>query len=210
MSQLKAAFLRAGYESPQDRLRALAIMAMSANASSNERVKEVIIEAVRHDLDLTWALFEDYAKMAAGKYLIALQHAMRQAEKARGEAGQSNYETQEAVAPAARGGGHQAGSANQDYHAPSPRSAPITPEQREAKKRTAEIYRLSLLETFTIDGRAIGDWQAGEARAWARRTGRHVRFVELLTANMPADDPIRRWITPDEAAAAWQRSGEGV
>jgi hypothetical protein len=201
MSQLKAAFLRAGYESPQDRLRALAIMAMSDNASSNERVKAAIIAAVRHDLALTWALFEDYAQMAAGKYVIALQHAMRQAEKAR-EAGQSKDETQRAGAPAVRGGGQP------DRPCPSP--APITPEQREAKKRTAEIYRLSLLETFTIDGSAIGDWQAGEARAWARRTGRHVRFVELLTANMPADDPIRRWITPDEAAAAWQRSGEGA
>ena len=82
----------------------------------------------------------------------------------------------------------------------------FSPEQRAAVGRTADIIRMSLLDTFTIEGTPIGDWQAGAARAWARTTGRHVRWVEMLTNNMPATDPIRRWTTPDEAQSLWQRA----
>ena len=71
------------------------------------------------------------------------------------------------------------------------------------------MLRLTMLDTFKIEGTPIGDMQAGAARAWARREGRHVRWVVMLTANMPAADPIRRWISAEDADALWARSLEG-
>lgn len=187
MPQLKEALRRAGFYSPNERLRDIAIEAMEFYATSNEVAIEKVLCAVRDDLALTWALFTPYDQLAVKKLFNDIRHEMRQDEKARG-AGQGKIENHTRAAPS------------------QPASRPITPAQREAKAQVAEVVRLSLLDTFTIDGRPIGDWQAGEARAWARKTGRHVRWVEMLTSNMPTDDPIRRWITAEDAQGLWQRA----
>ena len=47
------------------------------------------------------------------------------------------------------------------------------------------MLRLTMLDTFRIDGMPIGDVQAGVARAWARREGRHVRWVTMLDLERP-------------------------
>jgi len=138
----------------------------------------------------------------AGVEPADVRHELRQDEKAR-ERGQAVHENHQMPAPFARQGG---GHSQREDHGPFAPSRAITLEQRAAKARTAAVIRVSLLDTFQIDGTPIGDWQAGAARTWARTTGRHVRWVEMLTANMPPADPIRRWMTPDEAQSLWQRA----
>lgn len=63
------------------------------------------------------------------------------------------------------------------------------------------VARRTLLDTFIVNGRPIGDVTAAEASAWAARRDRDARFVRALTANLPPNDPIRRWRTPEEAEA---------
>lgn len=202
MTQLKAAFRAAGFLSPNERLRQIAIAAMSQHATSNDVAIAAVLQAVRHDLSLTWALFAPYDSVAVKKLFADVRHELRQDAKAR-DGGQSGHEGHGGAAPVVRQGGGQFMAETQGGHASS---RPITLAQRAAKARTAEVIRMSLLDTFTIDGTPIGDWQAGAARTWARTTGRHVRWVEMLTNNMPPADPIRRWMTPDEAQILWQRA----
>jgi hypothetical protein len=65
--------------------------------------------------------------------------------------------------------------------------------------RLAAHVRLSKLDTFLINGQKIGDVTASEAVAWAGSRDRDVRFVRLLTANLPPDRPIREFVSAEDA-----------
>jgi len=206
MSQLREALRVAGIVSPNERLREIAIEAMSRNATSNDAAIEAVLRVVRDDLALTWALFTPYDSIAVKKLFADVRFELREDTKVR-EASRAFGEFRGNAAPAARQGGGQHSPENHSDRARSqPASRPITPDQRAAKATTAEVIRMSLLDTFQIEGRPIGDWQAGEARSWARNTGRHVRWVEMLTANIPPVDLIRRWVTPGDAQTLWNRA----
>jgi hypothetical protein len=129
---------------------------------------------------------------------------MTRQEKARG-GGHLEREDHTFTAPTTRQDGGHRNIKTQTPHAP----VPSHPNRRAAQESVGTVLRLTMLDTFRIDGLPIGDVQAGVARAWARREGRHVRWVNMLTSNVPAFDPIRRWITPDVADEMWSRSAEG-
>jgi hypothetical protein len=153
-------------------------------------------------------LFEPYRELALRRLLGGVESDMRRDEFARQER--------------ARSGGRRA---TDDHlgHAPNERpdggrslfddrslNAPVAtpPNRRAAQDSVGTVLRLTMLDTFRIDGMPIGDVQAGVARAWARREGRHVRWVTMLTSNVPAADPIRRWISAEDADDLWARSVE--
>lgn len=74
-------------------------------------------------------------------------------------------------------------------------------------RAVAAVVRLSLLDTFRVNGQPLGDVSAAEARLWAEARGRQARrdarFIELITAGLPDGMPIRRFRRDDEAQAAW-------
>ncbi|MBR0668262.1 hypothetical protein GXW71_28175 [Roseomonas hellenica] len=63
----------------------------------------------------------------------------------------------------------------------------------------AHIHLASLLDTFKIKGKPIGDLTARQAAEWADTRERDTRFVRMLVQNLPPDDPIRKWRTADQA-----------
>ena len=68
------------------------------------------------------------------------------------------------------------------------------------------VAAASLLDTFRVNGQAIGDLTAREAVQWAGSRERDARFVRLLVENLPPDLPIRRFRTADEAAEFYARA----
>ena len=62
------------------------------------------------------------------------------------------------------------------YSSDFPVSHGFTPGQRAAEIAVSNLLRASMLDTFQIDGRPIGDVKAGVARAWALRKG-HAAFI---------------------------------
>ena len=70
----------------------------------------------------------------------------------------------------------------------------------------ALAIRLSRLDTMVINGCKIGDLTPEEANAWAGSRERDIRFIRLLTANLPPNRPIREFIRGDEADALYQRA----
>ena len=75
----------------------------------------------------------------------------------------------------------------------------------------AAAYSRSLLETFKIDGRALGAVTPAEAREWAtkglRGAQRTHKFILELTLSLPPDDPIGRWVSPETAQQVFEKTG---
>ena len=204
MVQLAQALRAAGVVTIEERLREIAVEVLAAHGTSRIAAANALYARVRHDADLLDGLFEPYRELALRRLLGGVESEMRREEMARQErvlgGGQTNPDDRRGNAP---GGGRL----STDDHA-SRAPAPHHTNRRAAQDTVGAVLRLTMLDTFRIDGMPIGDVQAGVARAWARREGRHVRWVTMLTSNVPAFDPIRRWITPDVADDMWARSVE--
>jgi hypothetical protein len=81
-------------------------------------------------------------------------------------------------------------------------------------RAVAAVVRLSLLDTFRINGQPLGDVTPAEARLWAEARGRQARrdarFIELIIAGLPDGMPIRRFRRDDEAQAAFAQALQEV
>lgn len=208
MVQLAQALRAAGVVTIEERLRSIAIEVLAAHGTSRIAAANALYARVRHDADLLDGLFEPYRELALRRLLGGVESEMRREEMARQErvlgGGREASASHRLDAPSARPGGGRSAVEGHTPNAP----APVPPNRRAAQDSVGTVLRLTMLDTFRIDGMPIGDVQAGVARAWARREGRHVRWVTMLTSNMPAADPIRRWITAEDADEMWSRSVE--
>jgi hypothetical protein len=207
MVQLAQALRAAGVVTIEEQLRSIAIEVLAAHGTSRIAAANALYARVRHDADLLDGLFEPYRELALRRLLGGIESEMRRDELTRQErargGGRIASDDHAGSAPNERpGGGHKA----REYQIPG---APTPPNRRAAQDSVGTVLRLTMLDTFRIDGMPIGDVQAGVARAWARREGRHVRWVTMLTSNVPAADPIRRWISAEDADDLWARSVEG-
>lgn len=203
--QLAKALRDAGVKTAEERLRDIAISVRAKNPNWDQ-AKAALFASIRHDASLLETLFEPDRSQRLHLYLTKIDAEIRAASPA----GRGHFPIDDhfASAPASRTnaretaqGGGRTICGNQQGGAPSrPSTAGMA--------AVANIARLSLLDTLKIEGRAIGEWGVGEARTWARRTGINVRFVEMLTANLPLEDTIGRWIKADEADEIWKRAQE--
>jgi len=206
MTQLAQALRAAGVVTVEERLRDIAVQVLAAHGSSRIAAANAMYARVRHEPDLLEGLFAPYRELALRRLLGGVESEMRREEiarqeKAQGEGHIASGDHAGSAFIARPGGGHK----KADDRA---QAAPVQPDRRAAQESVGKVLRLTMLDTFRIDGTPIGDVQAGAARAWARREGRHVRWVTMLTSNVPAADPIRRWITPEDADEMWSRSVE--
>ena len=209
MTQMAQALRAAGVVTVEEQLRSIAVEVLAAHGTSRVAAANALYARVRHAPDLLDGLFEPYRELALRRLLGGIESEMRREEMARQE--RARGWGREAVAshvPDAANERPGGGRLSTDDHA-SRAPAPHHANRRAAQESVGAVLRLTMLDTFRIDGMPIGDVQAGVARAWARREGRHVRWVTMLTSNVPAADPIRRWISADDADELWARSVEG-
>jgi len=203
------AFRAAGYRSADDRLTDAAKAALAAYPQDYGAAYAAFRTAVCRDAELTWALFGRFEEAAIRPVLSRASqeiHQARRAAMADGAGSRGDRQSEDArpassthSASAGSGGGRQTG-ADQGRRAPSADSIAAR-----GAAITAAAAR-SLLDTFMVNGRPIGDVSAGEARSWARNRKVEWRFVELITAGVMDNQPLRRWVTPDEADAALRRA----
>lgn len=78
-------------------------------------------------------------------------------------------------------------------------------QQDATLRRIATLSTHYKLDTTIINGQRLGDVTTGEARAWAQNHGRTVRFIDALTTNLPIHEPIRKWVTREEAEEIYAR-----
>ena len=221
MSAIAEAMTAAGFQPAADRIRAVAVAALKASPRNWDGAKDELYKRVHNDAALLWEMFEPFRAQAAQRVLTDAAAIVRAEELSRrpivvkahaGGGGQKMCDSQSRSAPSPRDtnasgenrreseGGH-ASYERQRGNAPFAR-----PYSRDAVAAVAAVARLSLLDTFQANGQPIGNLTPDEASRWAGSRERDARFVRMLTANLPADQPIRKYRTADEAAAFYAQS----
>lgn len=206
---MKAAFEEAGYLTPAERLRKVALVAVHASKTLDGR-KDALYAHIRTDAELLWELFAEYRAKAVEE-LIADVAAELYAEQRSQDIGtgqsapghcradnQSQYAQR--ASDATLGGRGQSGLDNQTAHAPLVQSsATVMPLKPTKAPRTvagmnavSAVARKSLLDTFMLGARPIGDATPTEALRWAALHERDAKFIRVLTAGLPPETPIRR------------------
>lgn len=223
MTAMKEAFKAVGIVAADEKLRDCAVRSLMASNNNWDRAKDNLYKYIKNDADLLWTLFEPYRLIAVQKLLTEVVAEMRASEKA--ERGHPTLDNQKTNAPLSQTNGKQlqaakpSGSGHTQYEyqgsparpAPiisSPRIQPPIRDHREGMKAVISVARLSMLDLFKINKKPIGDLTSREATAWAGSQERQTRFVRLITQNLPPDLPIRKFITPEEADALYERAGE--
>lgn len=221
MSALALAFQSAGYTSPAERLHAVlmnvaqlpaaewdaaaaidhdpdrdrqqrrldqvAKEALRASPRNWDGAKDALYSRVRNDAELLWQMFAPYRNQAVQLLLTQAAAELRELERPKDM----------------RADPSASGQRCNDSQLPPARRAP-----QQAMDAVAAVARLSLLDTFTVNGKPIGDLTASEANRWASSRERDARFVRLLTANLPPDAPIRKFRTGEDTQAIYEQASQ--
>lgn len=196
----------------QRRLMQVAKEAIKASPRNWDGAKDAFYAKVRKDVDLLWELLAPYRSQAVQLLLTRAAGEVREEQRSSsplretgGAPGQRCRENQKQLArradlPESKGG--------QDVYVGHAAHAPRASAMAGAAAVSA-VARLSLLDTFKVNGQPIGDLTPAEANKWADSRERDSRFVRLLTANLPQDQPIKKYRTPDEAQALYAQAEAG-
>ena len=203
-------------------MRRLMTMARAALSETRgwDAAKDEFYKRVRGDADLLWELFAPYRSQAAQMALSQASRELREAQAVssrpgghassdnpKGSAPRPNQPSGDRAFAAWKPRNESAGGHidSDDRKTAAPR-APSAADTRAAMGARSEVVRLSLLDTFKVNGQAIGDLTSAEAIKWAGSRERDARFVRLLTANLPLSEPIRKYRTGDDAAAIYAQA----
>jgi hypothetical protein len=233
MTSLQQALSDAGYQTSEGRLREIAMQALYAHPRDPYARRRAIMAGIGDSAPLLRLLFERYVADATDRLVAAVRNDMLINQRT----GRAQAETQwpHVRAAALDSGGHARSEAHR-HIAPAADAAVGDRHELEARKARvpgvgaqtgdresfeaqstvvpgagaraiAAVTSLSLLDTFRVNGQALGDVSPAEARLWAEARGRQarrdMRFIELITAGLPDGLPIRRYRRDDEAQAAW-------
>ena len=187
----------------QRRMMQVAREAIHCSPKNWDGAKDAFYAKVRKDPDLLWELLAPYRAQAAQFWLTqaaAEIHAQNRklAETPKSGGVQSPSAGHGTPDPANETGGHPA----RDHHNPDA----LRPTAAAGAAAIANVTRLSLLDTFKVNGQSIGDVTPVEANRWASSRERDARFVRLLTQNLPPDQPIKKYRTPDDAQALYAQA----
>jgi hypothetical protein len=244
VSTLREALRDAGYQASQDRLqdrlREIAMQSLVAHPTDPLRRRAAIMGAIGDDPDLLLLLFNRYVVDATDRLVATVRNDMI----INARTGRPQAETHSHVARAVPfvSGDHAPAEARNDLvpadhtragdRSPDEiRASPVPAAGAQAGDRApieaqktgvpgagpravAAVVRLSLLDTFRVNGQPLGDVTPAEARLWAEARGRQARrdarFIELIIAGLPDGMPIRRFRRDDEAQAAFAQALQEV
>jgi hypothetical protein len=174
------------------RLKEVALAAVRQSPRNWDGAKDALYKAVRNDPELLWEMFQPYRAQAAQRLLTEAAAKHRQDEMV--VRGRRDGESQISHAQHRQGGsGHSYRGGRDPDAAPSRKSAASI-------EALAPVAAASLLDTFRINGRAVGDMTPEDAEKWAASKERDARFVRLLTQNLPPGRPIREFRSAEDAA----------
>ena len=171
--------------------------------------KDALYNRIRDDPVLLWELFQPYRATAVQALLTQATEELRRLEQsAKAASSALGHPVSENQMEHAQRANHASlsgwGQLKSDRHRASAPSAQS--QARTAMTAVAEVARLSLLDTFKINGRPIGDLTPAEALRWAGARERDARFVRLLTANLPDDTPIRKHRRAEDTQALYEQA----
>jgi hypothetical protein len=174
------------------RLKEVAMVAFKQSPRNWDGAKDALYKLVRKDPDLLWEMFQPYRAQAAQKLLTEAAQKYRQEQLAR----------QPVVV--------RHSGAGQDLNADQIRHARPALKSADSIASIAPVAQASLLDTFRINGRPLGDLTPEEADKWASSRERDARFVRMLTQNLPPGIPIRNFRTAEDAATIYAQAEKEI
>lgn len=205
-TSMAAAFTAAGYETIGAKLQRLMREAIIAGSGKLDASKDHFIAALTKSDDaaaLLWQLFERERAAIIGRLFTETIVEMRgekmplpNAGEAR-EAGPQGHRASAEPAPHAAAEATIALPQGQDVHASA--AAPTQKPSRLRYTESDRIARLSVLRTFRVNGRPLGEVTGLEARSWLRNHDRDGRFVRLIVEAVPDTMQINACVSEDEA-----------
>ncbi len=198
---------------PEKRFKTLCREAVRATPKDAVAVRNAIWELSKNDIDLLCQLYAPYRQQAlelalkeaaAGERLTKILGVKGPDRSGGGQASLADRARDAAPTPHPHGftyGAHT--PASSPFIAPRPAYKPPSAASLAA---ITGVVQASLLDSFKVNGQSIGDVTAREAMAWAGSRERDARFVRMLTENLPQDQPIRKFRTPEEAASIYSKA----
>lgn len=203
MSAMKQALEQAGVRSPSDRLKEIVVKAMVRHAHNKIAAQEAIWDDVKNSASLLTVLFSFWRRDALER-AITDTHFDLFAQQIPG-----GGRVLKPLSPREE----KAHSASRKWRKQEHDEMISRQRERERLEHEERIkrYQRSSLATFRIDAVSIGDMTAAAARAWAAQQARHVMWVDRITTGIPVHsvDPIKKFVTPDEADEAWKQTHAG-
>lgn len=165
------------------KIKSLARTVLTTNKMNWDGARDAFYAAVKDDAPLLWELFRHQRADVVNAVLTSVAGDIRDDHR-RAQAAALVPDTLRLQAPAVK-----------------PRATAAAGIQARV-----EVTARSLLDTFVINRKPIGDMTPTQARAWAGARERDARFVRILTANLPPSEPIRKYRTADDAAHAYDQA----
>lgn len=210
MSQMKAAFTKAGYrysmeEWPSEDLLQVAVRAMAKHADDMDATQHAIMRACRSDATLLRQLLLPWWRQATASIITEARRQIQQRQ--RHEALKTAVERKAANVVALIERRELAAEKKEREE----ELARIAEQDRWNREELNKWLRTKARE-LEIDGRPW--WQATPARArqWQRKQAHDARFIDLVLEGVPDDDkrPISHYRRADEVNALWDKAFEGA
>lgn len=165
------------------RLETVARKAFSVSKGNWDDAYKRIVGAIIDDAELLWVLFKPHSANLVRSYMSMVQGKMHRERK----------QAQPKVVVV--------------KHTRRPPGT-VPSSSREGQEAVITVARMSMLDNFMINGQPIGKITSREALAWTGSQTRNIRFVRMLTANIPLDQPISQFRTADEANTMYMQASE--
>lgn len=219
MTAMTAAFQRAGYRDPRLRLREIATEIL-ASGRGFIAASAALLDAVRGDPALMWAMMEGQREKIALDYLRSVQEAQKESRDAAkapvavvealprsrptndGEAGQSSSISQRVLArpPSPVRSGEGLPTDGSRHRVALSAATPGRTKRGLASIQSVQpTMALCVLDTFRINGKPIGDNTPEEALPVAEHRETDARVIRMLCHGVPPNQRIREHINPQEA-----------
>lgn len=209
MSQMKAAFERAGFrdsreEWPSEDLIQVAVRAMARHADDTDATQHAIMRACRNDPALLRQLVLPWWRQCTAQLISETRRLLLRRER------QEELET-----PIERKAAkvvhlvqerellRERAEREEDMR----RQAELDRQHHEEFVAHIEAWKQTKASSFLIDNRPFWEVSTREARIWQRRWHHRGMFLDLLLSGVPEDErPIMHYRRPEEVDALWDQA----
>lgn len=211
MSQIKAAFEKAGYrdsreEWPSEDLIQVGIRAMARHADDYDAAQHAIMRACRNDPELLRQLLAPWWRQATASLISEVRRELRRRERAETLDTAVERKAAKVVQLVEQ---RELAREKKEREAELVEQARLNQLHREEFLARIEAWKQTKASRFTIEDRPFWEVSTRDARTWQRRWHHRGLFLDLLLSGVPEDDrPIMYYRRPEEIDALWDQAHE--
>lgn len=211
MSQLEAAFRRAGYrdsreEWPSEELIQVGIRCMARHADDTQAAQYAILRACRDDPALLRQLILPWWRQCTASLISEVRRELHKRER---ENTLETTQERRAAKVVRLIEERELARERAEREAALAEQARLNEQHMQEFRDRIAAWRATKAASFTIEDRPFWEVSTREARVWQRRWHHRGLFLDLLLSGVPEDDkPIMHYRRPEEVDALWDQAYE--